>query len=45
MYVNLDGLTCIKKFEVSLQVANEPWFISIQREGLNSNSNVNQDTL
>jgi hypothetical protein len=28
MNVNLDGLTCIKFFEVSLQVANEPWFIN-----------------
>jgi hypothetical protein len=30
--VNLDGLTCIKKFEVSLQVANGTWFNKIQKE-------------
>jgi hypothetical protein len=43
--INLDCLTCIKIFEVSLQVAIEPWFINIPREDLNSNLNLNQDTL
>jgi hypothetical protein len=41
--VNLDGLMCIKKFEVSLQVANRIWFNNIQKRDLNSNSNLNQD--
>jgi hypothetical protein len=30
MNVNLDGLTCMQKFEVSLQVANGTWFTNIQ---------------
>jgi hypothetical protein len=41
--VNLDGLICIKNFEVSLQVANRTWFNNIKKGDLNSNSNLNQD--
>jgi hypothetical protein len=43
--VNLDGLTCIKNFEISLQVEIETWFINIQIGDLNSNSNLDQFTL
>jgi hypothetical protein len=41
--MNLDGLMCIKKFKVSLEVTNRTWFNNIQKGDLNSNSNLNQD--
>jgi hypothetical protein len=43
--MNLDGLTCIKKIEVPLQVAIKTWFNNNQRKDLDSNLNLNQDTL
>jgi hypothetical protein len=38
MNMNLDGLTCIKKFDVPLQVTIMTWFIH-QRKDLNSKLN------
>jgi hypothetical protein len=40
--VNLYDLTCIKKIEDYLQVANGTWFINIQSGDLNLNSNLNE---
>jgi hypothetical protein len=43
--MTLDGLTCIKKFEVHLQVVKRTWFHIITRKDVNSNLNLNQDTM
>jgi hypothetical protein len=45
MNMNLDWLTCIQILEVPLQVVNSIWFNNIEIEDLNSNLNLNQDTL
>jgi hypothetical protein len=42
--MNLHVLTCIKKFEVNLQVVIRTWFNIIQGKNLNSNLNLNKDT-
>jgi hypothetical protein len=42
--MNLHVLTCIKKFEVNLQVVIRTWFNIIQGKNLNSNLNLNNDT-
>jgi hypothetical protein len=43
--INLYGLTCIPKIEVPLQVVNGVGLLIFKREDLNSNLNINQDTL
>jgi hypothetical protein len=50
--MNLDLLTSIQEFAVSLQVVNLTWCMNIQKtrfeytkKDLNSNSNLNQVTL